>query len=213
MGSMSLPQRRLSSSQISVAAESIVAAQFALSGFDVLEKPGRARSFHDLGVARSGGMLKLSVHASFNGFWDLADPYLDRPLCNKVSAEDYHRAIDLWREHHNSQVKCCLVEFEAAALNAMPRIYLATAAEVAAALHQKIDQLTCDELGPLGLDIVHRAQSLPPTWRFSQERIAELMELPVQEKVTALPLPGAAERRESSTVAHFAHVEHLPLMN
>lgn len=184
MGSVSSP-RKLSSSQITVAAESIVAAQFALSGFDVLEQSGRARPFYDLGVARSGGMMKVSVHSSLNGFWDLADQYMDGSRRDKATSEDYHRAIDRWLEHHNSQVKCCLVEFEAAALNVMPRIYLAAASEVAAAVHEKIDQLTSDELGPLGLDVVHSTQGLPVAWRFSQERIAEVMEGPVEAKSTA----------------------------
>lgn len=212
MGSVFSP-RKLSSSQISVAAESLVAAQFALSGFDVLEQPGRARPFYDLGVARSGGMMKVSVHASFNGFWDLADRYMDRSLRDRATAEDYHRAIDRWLEHHNSQVKCCLVEFEAAAPNVMPRIYLAGATEVAAAVHEKIDQLTCDELGPHRMDVVHRPQGMPSAWRFSQERIAEMMDQPVEQAVASEQVPDAAERRGSSAVARLEVQDHLPMIN
>lgn len=174
MGSSSV--RKLTSSQVTTAAESIVAAQFALSGFDVLEQPGRACPFYDLGVACTGGMMKIAVHASFNGFWDLADPYMSGSPGNRATAEDYHRAIDQWLGCHSSQVKCCLVEFEAIVLHQLPRLYLATAKEVAEALHEKIDQLACEELGRLGLDVVHRTQALPAAWRFSQERIAQLME-------------------------------------
>jgi len=213
MGSHSPSHRKLSSSQISMAAESIVTAQFALAGFDILEQPGRARPFYDIGVARSGGMMKISVHASFNGFWDLADRYMDGPRHDRATAEDYHRAIDLWHERHNSQVKCCLVEFERVTLHQIPRIYLATAAEVAAALHERIDQLTCEELGPLGLDVAHRLQGMRPEWRLSQQRIAEVMELPVEETESIFPRTEPATQYGECSVAALANLQPLSMMN
>jgi hypothetical protein len=213
MGSLSSPHRKLSSSQISVAAESIVTAQFALAGFDVLEQPGRARPFYDLGVARAGGMMKISVHASFNGFWDLADRYMDGTRRDRATADDYHRAIEQWRARHNSQVKCCLVEFERVALNQIPRIYLATAGEVASALHERIDQLTCEELGPLGLDVAHRAQGMPAAWRFSQERIAEVMELPVEQSESMAQRSEPATQYGDRSAAALASPQPLSMMN
>jgi hypothetical protein len=175
-----LPHRTLSSSQISAAAEAFAAAQFALAGFDVLERAGRGRPYFDLAVASSDGMLKVSVFASFNGFWDVVDRYLDDSKRSNFSFADYHRAIDLWFENQGSDVTCCLVQFEPVALNRMPRIYLASAREVAAELHDKADQLSRDEIGLMGMDVVHRLEDMPSLWRFSQARLAQILGVPVE---------------------------------
>jgi hypothetical protein len=160
--------------QVSVAAQKIAAAQFSLYGFDVLEQSGSARFFYDLGVARSGGMMKVVVHGSLDGFWDLIEPYLDR---SSAATPDYHRAIDLWLERHSSHIMCCLVQFDSVQIDSndsqlTPRIYLASANEVAERLHQGTDRLIG---APMALrKDVH--ESLPGRWRFSEERIAELMD-------------------------------------
>ena len=172
------PDPKLSTRQVSIAAENIAAAQFALCGFDVLEQARRARFFYDLGVAKSGGMIKVSVHGSLHGFWDLVDPYLPKNSLKGARA-DYHRAIDQWLERHSTSVVCCLVKFESSDLAGMPRMYLASAAEVADKLHQ-----STEELGDTALyeqyeltDAAgrHSVETLPAHWRFSQARIAELM--------------------------------------
>ena len=67
------PKMTLSTRQLTVAAENIVAAQFALSGFDVLEQAGRARSLYDLVVAEAGGMMKVTVHGCVYGFRNVVD--------------------------------------------------------------------------------------------------------------------------------------------
>ena len=211
MSPLTSPPRKLSNSQIAIAAESFAAAQFALCGFDVLEQAGRARFFYDLGVATSGGMMKVSIHASFNGFWDLADRYLESSQRRALSAIDYHHAIDQWMEHRSSRVMCCLVEFESAGLDRMPRIYLASAPEVAAAMHRKIDQLACQDLVDLGVDVVHRMQDLPSSWRFSLGRIAELMDSPAE--VAILPSSSAdVELAEAETVAWAPSLQQ-PMVN
>jgi hypothetical protein len=154
--------------QVCVAAQKIAAAQFSLFGFDVLEQSGSARFFYDLGVARSGGMMKVVVHGSLDGFWDLIEPYLDRA---STQTPDYHRAIDMWLERHSSHIACCLVQFDSIDLQNTPRIYLASANEVAERLHQGTDRLIG---APMALrNDVH--ESLPARWRFSDERIGELM--------------------------------------
>jgi hypothetical protein len=173
------PQKKLSSRQISAAAENIAAAQFAMCGFDVLEQGVRARYFYDLCVANSCGMMKVTVHGSFRGFWNLVDPTLQRTA---RTAAEYHRAIDRWLDRQGTRVAYCLVQFDATDLKQMPRIYLASAAEVAARLHTSVDQLGDTALyeqyeieDPSGR---HTVEQLPERWRFSQDRIAELMGAP-----------------------------------
>jgi hypothetical protein len=64
----------LSTRQLTVAAEDIVAAQFALSGFDVLEQTaGQARSLYDRVVAEARGMMKVTVHGCVYGFRNVVD--------------------------------------------------------------------------------------------------------------------------------------------
>jgi hypothetical protein len=162
--------------QVSLAAQKIAAAQFSLFGFDVLEQIGSARFFYDLGVARSGGMMKVVVHGSLDGFWDLIEPYLDR---SSAQIPDYHRAIDLWLERHSSHITCCLVEFHSVQfdsssdLQLAPSIYLASAHEVAERLHQGTDRLISAPVASRSGSDEH--ESLPTRWRFSEERIAQLM--------------------------------------
>jgi len=79
MSPVASPQEQLSNQQVSAAAENLAAAQFSLFGFDVLEQASRGRFVYDLGVARSGGMIKVMVHGSLDGFWDLVEAYLSAP--------------------------------------------------------------------------------------------------------------------------------------
>ena len=170
-------QPRLSSRQLSAAAENIAAAQFSIHGFDVLEQGRQARHFYDLGVANSGGMLKVTVHGSLRGFWNLVDPY---KTATSFSPAELHRVIDRWLDRQGARVTFCLVQFELPDLKMMPRLYLATAAEIAARLHESVDTLGDTALyeeyeiqDGTGRNSVER---LPARWRFSQERIAELMD-------------------------------------
>jgi hypothetical protein len=186
MGSTASPQQKLSSRQVSAAAENIAAAQFSLYGFDVLEQAGQARFVYDLGVAKSGGMIKVLVHGSLDGFWDLVEPYLERTPQTKTTRADYHRAIDRWLEHHGRRIACCLVKFESAELHQMPRLYLASAAEIAEKLHEIAEQAgataLCEEYEVSDAYGARRIESLPAKWRFSQTRIAELMRHPEGER-------------------------------
>jgi hypothetical protein len=206
-------QKKLSSSQISVAAEAFATAQFALAGFEMLEQVRRARFYFDLVVARSGGMMKISVYASFNGFWDLVDRYLDASKQTNASAADYHHAISAWLGNQSLRATCCLVQFEPADLHRMPRLYLASPGEVAAHLHDKIDQLSNNELGLIGMDIVHRLEGLPVSWRFSQARIAELMELPAEEAAFVPRFSETNALTDSVKAILSASVNCPPLMN
>src|SRR4051794_2074537 len=145
------PQPQLSAQQVSAAAENLAAAQFSLYGFDVLEHSGRTRFFYDLRVAKSGGMMKVMVHGSLDGFWELVEPYLDRAPATNA---DYHRAISRWLENHGQGVACCLVKYESADLRQPPRIYLASAAEIAERLPDIVENLgvsaLCEEYPVMG---------------------------------------------------------------
>lgn len=171
------PNKKIASRHMTVAAESIAAACFALTGFDVLERAGQARFAYDLAVARAGGMMKLSVHASDGGFWNLVDKYIDRTA--QATDTTYHRAIELWLKRHSAHVVCCLVQFDDADFTRMPRVYLASAREVAEKLHQAVDQLRdsalYEEYEITAADGQHVVRALPNDWRFSSERIARLM--------------------------------------
>jgi hypothetical protein len=210
----SIPQKRLSSRQVSAAAENITAAQFAMHGFDVLEQGGQTRYFYDLGVANSGGMMKITVHGSLRGFWNLVDPYLYKAGQNRVRA-DYHRAIDRWLERQGAKVAHCLVQLEPADLSHMPRIYLATAAEIAARLHECVETLgdaaLYEQFEVEDSNGGHTVETLPAGWRFSQERIAELMEAP-QGRAPELRFPEAPMCTACAPEPP-ACLDCLPLMN
>jgi len=173
MSSIASPVKALDERHISAAAQNIAAAQFALHGFDVLDQAGRARYSHDLGVASTGGMMKIMVHASLKGLWGLIDPYLVK---TKPHKGDLHRAIDLWHDRYRHSA-CCLVQFDSSNLIGMPRIYLASAAEVAELLHEKAE--TSGEMargsGAGGSGDSSGQEALPQRWRLSQARITELM--------------------------------------
>ena len=187
MSPLASPQLQLSSRQLSAAAENIAAAQFSLYGFDVLEQAGQARFVYDLGVAKSGGMMKVLVHGSLDGFWELVETYLERTPRMMATKADYHRAIDLWLEQHGNRDTCCLVKFESADLHDIPKLYLASAAEVAEKLHEITEQVgatvLCEQYETTDAHGAHRTESLPVKWRFSQNRIAELMRRQKGEQV------------------------------
>jgi hypothetical protein len=183
MSPLASPQPQLSSRQVSAAAENLAAAQFSLYGFDVLEQAGRARFVYDLGVAKSGGMMKVTVHGSLDGIWDVVEPYLEQ---TPAGNPDYHRAIDRWLENHGWRVTCCLVKFESADLRQSPKIYLASAAEIAEKLHEIVDNVgvsaLCEEYAIVDSCGSRRVETLPEKWQFSQVRIAELMRDPEANK-------------------------------
>jgi hypothetical protein len=217
MGPIASPQQKLSSRQLSAAAENIAAAQFSLYGFDVLEQAGRARFAYDLGVAKSGGMIKVLVHGSLDGFWDLVEPYLERTPQAKTTKADDHRAIDCWLEHHGRRITCCLVKFESAELHQMPRLYLASAAEIAEKLHEIVERAgataLCEEYEVIDAYGARRIESLPAKWRFSQTRIAELMRRPETELPLRFRFSAAAHCAACAKVQPGACPECGPMMN
>lgn len=212
MGSISSPKNLLNYRHVSAAAQNIAAAEFALHGFDVLDQAGRTYYRYDLSVATTGGMMKIMVRGSLDGLWDVVDSYLVET--NEPLKRDYHRAIDIWLERYR-QVACCLVQFDATDLIRMPRIYLASAAEVAEILHENVETLGEMALraaaGSAG-DTVGE-QSLPRRWRFSQERIAELMAAREGGRPVDFRISEADRCRDCAESHPGKCVKCLPMMN
>lgn len=161
-----------SSRHVGVAAEAFAAAVFAQCGLDISVQYGANQPEYDLIVARGDDLLKVSVKGSKDGSWGLTQSYL--------ADADYHRAADRWLARHKNKTVMCFVQFKNVAVGSMPRIYLATPLEVAAKLKAAS--------GGRGDTILHESytrgpkaagagtlEEMPPEWRFSNERIGELL--------------------------------------
>jgi hypothetical protein len=178
--SVQAPDGRLSSRCISLSAEGIAAAQFARSGFDILQQAAHEKPNFDLAVTRAGALVKMSVKASDNGRWDLVAPFLRGVQGPKPRRAEFQSAIELWYGSQSSRAMCCLVQFEDVPLDQLPRIYLASPIDIARRMQDSLERLddaslfeTYEWTSPF--DSVHRVETLPNAWRFSVERIQELL--------------------------------------
>jgi len=164
---------------IAVGAEGIAAAQFARCGFDVLVQAGRDKPWYDLVVTRAGNLLKISVKASDDGEWRLTSGYARSGQAISAASFDMRNAIDRWQASYGSRTVCCLVQFGGVAFNDMPRIYLALPGEVAQRMRETADRIGRCVLSEsyewMPADGSPKLEALPTDWRFSPERIEELM--------------------------------------
>lgn len=180
MSNLASMQNKTCTWPISVGAEGIAAAQFARCGFDVLVQSGYDKPWYDLGVTKAGNLMKVSVKASETGHWGLAHSFT-RPQTEKGGSQlNSRRAIDLWLDSQGTRTVCCLVQFEGVGFHQLPRMYLALPYEIALKMRETVDRVgqcvlyeeyawTSPEDGMESLD------RLPASWRFSPERIEELM--------------------------------------
>lgn len=158
----------VSSWHIGVAAEAIVAAQFARFGYYVSVQYGANQPEYDLMAERDGEILKISVKGSQDGGWGLTQKY--------KKGISYHQAAQLWLDSHHKKTIFCLVQFENVDDTQMPRMYLATPEEIK-------DQL-CAQANGRGDTILyenHRwglralaagtIDQLPENWIFTKERV------------------------------------------
>lgn len=179
---------------ISVGAEGIAAAQFARCGFDVLVQAGRDKSWYDLVVSRAGSLLKISVKASDNGQWWLTNGFSRRAQDLAPNRIDTGSAVNMWLSSYGSRTVCCLVQFENVALDEMPRIYLACPQEIAQRMRETAERAgQCalfEHYGWADADGAERIETLPESWRFSEERIQQLL-----DQQTARPVPVIAPER------------------
>lgn len=168
--------------QITVGAEGIAAAQFARYGFDVTVQSGAYKPRYDLVVAKAGHLLKVSVMGSDDGIWALTRSYLKRVIDQSRKNADFYGAIDQWLDHNGSLTMCCLVQFQGVPISELPRMYLATPKEVARKLRETVDRVGCSSLYEEYAWTSNGEDSpaferLPSSWRFSHERLQEMMSL------------------------------------
>jgi hypothetical protein len=179
MGIFSAPLTKSASWPITVGAEGIAAAQFARCGFDVLVQAGRDKPWYDLVVTKAGNLLKVSVKASETGEWALTSGFTRRIAETNGMRIDCKSAIDMWRAGYGSRTVCCLVQFDGVAIHELPRIYLASPDEIAAAMRQTADRTgRCTLLEMYewaGSDGARTVEMLPEKWHFSQARVQELL--------------------------------------
>ena len=162
----------INSWHVAVAAESLVACLFARIGYDVSVQYGANQPEYDLMIARGDQLAKVSVKGSKDGSWGLTQKYLRNA--------EYHDAILKWEATHSNKVIFALVQFQNVSLDQLPRVYMATPAEIARRLRE-----TARGRGDTIL-YEHKAwtakahgagtiDAVPPTWRFSEDRIERLM--------------------------------------
>jgi hypothetical protein len=165
-----------SSWHVGVAAEAISAGQFARLGYDISVQYGADQPEYDLIISKGKDSipLKISVKGSQDGSWGLTQNHLEK------GKADYKNSIDKWLLQHGKRTIFCFVQFREAKLDELPRLYLATPAQVA-------DQLkkTAKGRGDTILYENHTwklktaagygtTDKIPDEWKFSKERIEQL---------------------------------------
>ena len=161
--------KTISSWHVGVAAEAYTAAVFARYGYDVSVQYGANQPEYDLIAVSGDKMLKISVKGSQDGSWGLTQGY--KKGC------DYHEAVSRWLAAHHKKTIFCLVQFQNTDPNDMPRIYLATPAEIAERLNASA--------GGRGETILYEnhtwgpravghgtTDKIPDEWSISAERLA-----------------------------------------
>jgi Holliday junction resolvase-like predicted endonuclease len=162
----------MSSWHVGVAAEAIAAAQFARCGYDVSVQYGANQPEYDLIVARGDAILKVSVKGSQDGGWGLTQGH--------KKGASYHEAADAWAQRHKARTVICFVQFAGVALDQLPRLYLATASEVAAHLKRQAVGRGDTILFEKHAWRAHAAgagtvDEIPDAWRFTAGRVADLL--------------------------------------
>src|SRR5579863_5050150 len=99
--------------QVSTAAESFAAGQFARYGWDVSVQYGANQPEYDLVAVDGDRTLKVSVKGSRDGGWGLTQTYL--------SKADYHTAADAWLKKHSKKTVFCFVQFKHVLVTDLPR--------------------------------------------------------------------------------------------
>jgi hypothetical protein len=156
---------------VAVAAEALVAAQFARCGYDISIQYGANQPEYDLTVTLDDKILKISVKGSQDGGWGLTQSY--------IKNADYHGAIEKWLNRHKEKTIFCFVQFKDCDLNQFPRLYLATPEEVAERLKKSVKGrgetiLYENHVWTKKGQGAGTVEKIPDTWRFSSERIKDL---------------------------------------
>ena len=170
---------RFSSWHVGVAAEAVVATQFARLGYDVSVQYGANQPEYDLMVVDGENILKVSVKGSNDGSWGLAQSYLTS------GAADYHRATDRWLARHKPRTAVCLVQFKNIPLSELPRIYLALPLEIAERLRHtskgRGDTILYEhKLWTARAHGFGTEEQIPESWKMTAARVTEIIALASQ---------------------------------
>lgn len=178
--------------QVATAGEAFAAAQFARCGWDVSIQYGANQPEYDLVAVDGDRMLKVSVKGSKDGQWGLTQSYLKKGTAN------YHGAIDAWLARHTRLTIFCLVQFKGTNVSQLPRMYLATPAEIGAQLKS-----TANGRGDTILyerkEWTARAHAagtvdvIPERWLFTEARLNQLAESMAAGPQSGRAYPVAAE--------------------
>lgn len=160
--------KKMTSWHVGVAAEAFVAAQFARFRYDVSVQYGANQPEYDLIAVSGEKMLKISVKGSQDGSWGLTQ--------NFKKGCDYHEASQKWLNNHHKKTIFCLVQFQNTADDEMPRMYLATPAEIAAVMDASAGGRGETVLREYHMWGPHAAGSgtidqIPEEWKFTAERV------------------------------------------
>lgn len=161
--------------QVGVAAEAFAAGVFAQAGLSVFVQYGANQPGYDLVVTNeedkaADGIktIHVSVKGSSDGGWKLAAPEVGIPVAD---------ALKSWQESNQGYV-FCFVQFEEVSLGAMPRIYLATAEEVADCLKTHhfgaMTGVLIEEWTRVSGPHKGKTQKMPDAWMVSKDRINEM---------------------------------------
>ena len=160
--------------QVSVSAESYTATLFAWAGYDVSVQYGANQPEYDLIVAKEDKFLKISVKGSQDGGWGLTQSHL--------SNADYYGAIDKWLSNHTKKTIFSLVQFENVNFEkSFPRVYLATPFEMAQymkTMRNGHGNTSLKEYYEWKNGVAKGTiDEIPSYWKFSKERIEELINI------------------------------------
>jgi len=166
--------KKMTQWHVSVAAEAIAAALFARCGLDVSVQYGANQPEYDLAVIRGDRMMKVSVKGSQDGGWGLTQSYLEKGKAN------YHEAIDQWLARHKPRTVFCFVQFIHVPTSQMPRVYLASPAEIAPHLKacakgRGETMLMEEQVWTKRAQAAGTVDRVPAEWKFSPERVELLL--------------------------------------
>jgi len=153
--------------QCEIAGESYAACLLAQAGYDVLVQYGANQPHYDLVANKEKRFLPISVKGSQDGGWMLAVRF-------KKNAATYHDAINAWLRHQRKDVVYFFVQFIHVTLGDAPRVYIASAKEIASHLKKQ-----CHGRGHGALHENYQRDhpaskyidKIPSSWRFSKERM------------------------------------------
>lgn len=158
----------ITSWHVATSAEAFAAAQFARYGWNVSVQYGANQPEYDLVAVNGDRFLKISVKGSQDGSWGLTQSYLVN--------SDYQSAADAWMKKHTQKTIVCLVQFKGVALDALPRMYLATPFEIAELLKKKAkgrgDSILYEEkIWTSRAKAYGTIDRIPESWKFTEERL------------------------------------------